>query len=98
MHPNVVRFCGVCLRPPLVVTEYYSYGSLYQMLQRARKQLEAKGANQRVCVGEGGPATDARRPAMPAARCLVTPQSTLVKPRSNPGRNPVERHPPHTVR
>ncbi len=40
MHPNVVRFCGVCLDPPLIITEYYSRGSLYHMLQRARKQLE----------------------------------------------------------
>lgn len=22
-HPNLVRFCGVCLDPPLVVMEYY---------------------------------------------------------------------------
>lgn len=48
MHPNVVRFCGVCLRPPLVVTEYYSNGSLYQMLARARKQLESGGGGQKV--------------------------------------------------
>jgi serine/threonine protein kinase len=22
-HPNLVRFCGVCLDPPLLVMEYY---------------------------------------------------------------------------
>lgn len=52
MHPNVVRFCGVCLRPPLVVTEYYNNGSLYQMLSRARKQYESDMSSQKVrCAG-----------------------------------------------
>lgn len=22
-HPNLVRFCGVCLEPPIVIMEYY---------------------------------------------------------------------------
>ena len=50
-HPNVVRLCGVCLRPPLVVTEFYPNGSLYQMLARARKQLESGRGSQRVRAG-----------------------------------------------
>jgi hypothetical protein len=25
-HPNLVRFCGVCLDPPLVVMEFYRWG------------------------------------------------------------------------
>lgn len=37
LHPNVVRLCGVCVEPPMVVTEYYSNGSLYQILQKARE-------------------------------------------------------------
>ncbi|KAI8472913.1 MAG: hypothetical protein J3K34DRAFT_502100 [Monoraphidium minutum] len=36
-HPNVVMFLGVCLRPPCVVTEYCSLGSLYDVLRRARR-------------------------------------------------------------
>ncbi|KIY93075.1 hypothetical protein MNEG_14888 [Monoraphidium neglectum] len=47
MHPNMVRFCGVCLRPPLVVTEYLRNGSLCVLLQKARKQLESKKSSQR---------------------------------------------------
>jgi hypothetical protein len=56
-HPNLVRFCGVCLDPPLLVMEYYRHGSVYSMLERARRQLVkcrttagggAEGANQKV--------------------------------------------------
>lgn len=53
-HPNIVRFCGVVVdrSPPLVVTEYYPYGSLYSLLQKARKQKE--GDPSRVRRGEEG--------------------------------------------
>ncbi|KAF6265332.1 hypothetical protein COO60DRAFT_1623953 [Scenedesmus sp. NREL 46B-D3] len=37
-HPNLVRFCGVCLDPPLVVMEYYRHGNVYSMLEKARRQ------------------------------------------------------------
>jgi serine/threonine protein kinase len=57
-HPNLVRFCGVCLDPPLLVMEYYRHGSVFGMLDRARRQLAksrapggqqaAAGANQKV--------------------------------------------------
>ncbi|KAI8475665.1 MAG: kinase-like domain-containing protein [Monoraphidium minutum] len=36
-HPNVVMFLGVVLRPPCVVTEYCSLGSLYDVLRKARR-------------------------------------------------------------
>jgi hypothetical protein len=34
-HPNVVMYLGVCLDPPLVVTEYCARGSLNDVLKRA---------------------------------------------------------------
>lgn len=40
MHPNIVRFCGVCLEPPLIITEYYSNGSMWDLLQKARTELD----------------------------------------------------------
>jgi serine/threonine protein kinase len=46
-HPNIVRFCGVCLNPQFIVTEYYHRGSLFIILQKARKQLE-RGINDKV--------------------------------------------------
>jgi hypothetical protein len=47
---------GVCLRPPLVVTEYLRNGSLCVLLQKARKQLESKKSSQRVrpCASHAG--------------------------------------------
>lgn len=27
-HPNLVRLCGVCLDPPLVVKEFYRWGDV----------------------------------------------------------------------
>lgn len=47
MHPNLVRFCGVCLDPPLVVMEYYRFGSVYKMLESARAAV-AQGRSNRV--------------------------------------------------
>eukprot|EP00879_Flechtneria_rotunda_P011134 GHRR01011632.1.p1 GENE.GHRR01011632.1~~GHRR01011632.1.p1 ORF type:complete len:1046 (+),score=387.29 GHRR01011632.1:425-3139(+) len=41
-HPNVVRFCGVCLDPPLVVMEFYKHGSVYALLEKARRQMHNK--------------------------------------------------------
>eukprot|EP00878_Enallax_costatus_P003652 GHUV01003866.1.p1 GENE.GHUV01003866.1~~GHUV01003866.1.p1 ORF type:complete len:1163 (+),score=390.16 GHUV01003866.1:185-3673(+) len=37
-HPNLVRFCGVCLDPPLVVMEFYKHGNVFQMIEKARRQ------------------------------------------------------------
>jgi hypothetical protein len=39
-HPNLVRFCGVCLDPPLVVTEYFRNGSMFKMLECARAAVQ----------------------------------------------------------
>ncbi|KIZ02469.1 LIM domain kinase 1 [Monoraphidium neglectum] len=43
-HPNVVHFCGVCLRKgnlkPLVVTQYYEKGSAHQLLLKAKSRLD----------------------------------------------------------
>ncbi|KAL6750590.1 kinase-like domain-containing protein [Haematococcus lacustris] len=36
-HPNIVRFIGVCVDPPFIVTEYYPLGSLFGMLSAARE-------------------------------------------------------------
>ena len=36
-HPNIMRFCAVCLDPPMIVTQYYSQGSLFDLLKRARR-------------------------------------------------------------
>lgn len=56
-HPNLVRFCGVCLDPPLLVMEYYRHGSVFGLLDRARRQLakcraaaQQAGANQKVGI------------------------------------------------
>lgn len=35
-HPNIVLFMGLCLEPPLMVTEFCARGSLYDVLVRAR--------------------------------------------------------------
>lgn len=48
-HPNLVRFCGVCLDPPLVVMEYYRNGSVYKMLEGARAAVQ-QGRTNKVCV------------------------------------------------
>ncbi|KXZ50837.1 hypothetical protein GPECTOR_15g523 [Gonium pectorale] len=34
-HPNIVRFVGLCLEPPLIVTEYYPRGNLHELLLKA---------------------------------------------------------------
>jgi hypothetical protein len=34
-HPNVVMYLGVCLDPPMVLTEYCARGSLNDVLKRA---------------------------------------------------------------
>ena len=44
-HPNLVRFCGVCLDPPLVVMEYYKNGSVYKMLECARAAVQQNRTN-----------------------------------------------------
>lgn len=49
-HPNLVRFFGVCLDPPLVVMEYYRNGSVFKMLQEAQAAVQQGRAN-KVCVG-----------------------------------------------
>lgn len=36
-HPNIVLFMGVCLDPPCVVSEWCARGSLFDVLQKARK-------------------------------------------------------------
>jgi serine/threonine protein kinase len=36
-HPNIMRFCAVCLDPPMIVTQYYQQGSLFDLLKRARR-------------------------------------------------------------
>jgi hypothetical protein len=38
-HPNLVRFCAVCLERPLVVMEFYKHGSVFAMLQKAAREL-----------------------------------------------------------
>lgn len=49
-HPNLVRFCGVCLDPPLVVMEYYKNGSVYKMLECARAAVQQGRTNKvRTC-------------------------------------------------
>eukprot|EP00878_Enallax_costatus_P013757 GHUV01014388.1.p1 GENE.GHUV01014388.1~~GHUV01014388.1.p1 ORF type:complete len:500 (+),score=85.50 GHUV01014388.1:1551-3050(+) len=55
-HPNLVRFCGVCLDPPLVVMEYYSHGNLFNMVEKARRQwakcFHGDQATQRLRAGQ----------------------------------------------
>eukprot|EP00798_Chlamydomonas_sp_ICE-L_P010698 gene10698-12394_t len=36
-HPNIVRFIGVCVDPPRIVTEYYPLGSLFSIVAKARE-------------------------------------------------------------
>jgi serine/threonine protein kinase len=35
-HPNIVQFMGVCTRPPAMITEYCSRGSLAEVLKGAK--------------------------------------------------------------
>ncbi|PRW05763.1 Purple acid phosphatase 18 [Chlorella sorokiniana] len=37
-HPNIVNFFGICHDPPCIVTEYAAYGSLAELLARARAE------------------------------------------------------------
>ena len=32
-HPNIMRFMAISLDPPMIVMQYYSYGSLFSLLQ-----------------------------------------------------------------
>ena len=43
-HPNLVRFCAVCLERPLVVMEFYKHGSVYAMMQKAMLELSQSAA------------------------------------------------------
>jgi serine/threonine protein kinase len=36
-HPSISRFCALCLDPPLIVMQYYSHGSMYDLLKRGRR-------------------------------------------------------------
>lgn len=36
-HPNVMRFCAVCFNPPIIVTQYYPHGSLFDLLKKGRR-------------------------------------------------------------
>lgn len=44
-HPRLVHLCGVCLDPPLLITEYYRNGSLFKMLDCARAAVQAHRTN-----------------------------------------------------
>lgn len=33
-HPNIVMYLGVCLSPPMVITEYCARGSLNEVLKK----------------------------------------------------------------
>uniref|UniRef100_A0A7S3R324 Protein kinase domain-containing protein n=1 Tax=Dunaliella tertiolecta TaxID=3047 RepID=A0A7S3R324_DUNTE len=37
-HPNIMRFMAVCLNPPMIVMQYYSHGSLFDLLTKAQRQ------------------------------------------------------------
>jgi len=45
-HSKIVRFLGVCMSPASMVLEYYSMGSLDDLLHRERMQLSVG----QVCV------------------------------------------------
>ncbi|GIL75439.1 hypothetical protein Vretifemale_5158 [Volvox reticuliferus] len=36
-HPNIARFLAMCEDPPCIVMQYYPYGSLFDLLNRAQK-------------------------------------------------------------
>ena len=36
-HPNIMRFCAVCLDPPMIVTQYYPHGSMFDLLKKGRR-------------------------------------------------------------
>ena len=46
-HPNLVRFCGVCVDPPMVIMQYHN-GSLYKMLDGVRAPV-LEGTTNKVC-------------------------------------------------
>jgi hypothetical protein len=57
-HPNIVRFCGVCLNPLRIVTEYYGKGSLAAIVSKAEHKVGRggrgeKGGGHVLKLGEG---------------------------------------------
>ncbi|GFR47935.1 hypothetical protein Agub_g9738 [Astrephomene gubernaculifera] len=53
-HPNIVRFIGICLEQPLIVTEYYPRGSVFDLLRKAadgdREACLTLHWNNRLCM------------------------------------------------
>lgn len=39
-HPTVLAFYGLCLRPPLLISEYCAHGSVFDILQATRASPE----------------------------------------------------------
>lgn len=38
-HPNLVRFCAVCLERPMLVMEYYRNGSVFDIIRKAELEM-----------------------------------------------------------
>ena len=36
-HPNVMRFMAISINPPMIVMQYYSHGTLFALLQKAKE-------------------------------------------------------------
>lgn len=36
-HPSISRFCALCLDPPMIVMQYYSHGSMFELLKRGKR-------------------------------------------------------------
>jgi hypothetical protein len=55
MHPNIMRFLAITLDPPMIIMQYYSHGTLFQLLQVSadRAGLLARGWGAKAVVAEG---------------------------------------------
>jgi hypothetical protein len=77
-HPNIVRFVGACLAPPLVLREHYPRGSLHQLLSRGRAQLAAAPGGQGAVGQGGGEGPGGPQPHAGLACCFVAPANSLL--------------------
>ena len=52
-HPNIVMFMGICTSPPSIITELCAKGSLYDVLQEAKRDPASLPWSQRLHMAIG---------------------------------------------
>jgi hypothetical protein len=69
---RIVRFCGVCLNPLRIVTEFYGNGSLAEVVSNAENKVRGGPPPAAVDASDAGPPGLCRQqPADPSARRAV---------------------------